>query len=245
MSDRTITEIKGTHLEGKTNDDVEKVLIEHQLCPYLPTNLGKQFKNLDILYVMKSNVSHLTKDDLTGLKKLRIFDVSYNPIQRLEKDFFKGHGSLEIISFYDCAISFIEKGALDPLTNLKEGHFQFNVCIDYRGDDESLLPDLMREVKEYCGDPDRKDFSRKHTIEFYDDSHGDYSWERHNDFIIKSTAKPKKVKEVAPEESKSKPSDDSFVRRHAFEFISVLLVIIAALGFFLFKVNAFNRQNWR
>lgn len=249
--------MKGEHLVGKGNDDVLKVFIEYQYCPYLPINLGAHFKNLEILYIMKSTVSHLTHEDLNGLTKLRIFDVSHNPVKRLHKNYFKGHSSLEIISFYDCRLSFIEKGALEPLVNLKEGHFQFNVCIDYRGEEVSMLADMMEEIKANCEDPNRKDFSHT-TAETsnYDDVY-DYDFTKSEE---KSTTTNKPSTTRVPlttkiftttttdkpfAETMTKTYSDSFVRRNAYAIINVLLLIIIAFGFVLFKLNAFNRHNWR
>lgn len=235
------------HIDGKGDDDVAKVLVEHQYCQYLPINLGAHFKNLEILYVMKSNVTRLAHGDLDGLTKLRIFDVSYNPIRRLHKDYFKGHATIEIISFYDCELSFIEKGALEPLVNLKEGHFQLNECIDYRGDDLSLLPDMMEEIKANCEDPSRTDFRRStKKPSFYDD---DYSWEsngRPSSTHKPSTTTREPLTTDKPfKETGSTTHSDSFVRRNAYAIINVLLLIIIAFGLVLFKLNAFNRQNWR
>lgn len=224
-SSRTVNEVKGIHKEGKTNDDVTKVIAEHQFIPCLPLNLGAHFKNLEILYIMRSNVTLLTHKDLTGLTKLKLFDVSYNPIKRLKSDFFKGHGTIEIISFYDCQLSKIDSDALNPLVNLKEGHFERNECIDYRGDDESLLPDMLVEIEENCG---------SHTQAHYSDVSEE-----------ETSANPSKTTEKIQIEKFYLPANESFTRRHANPIIAFLLIVILALCAFLYKVNAFNRLNWR
>lgn len=226
LSDRTITNIKGTHLEGKSNDDVEAVLAERQSCQYLPINLGEHFNNLIILKVMKSKVLHLTKDDLDGLNKLRQLDLSYNPITRLHNDFFKGHATIERFSFYDCSLNYIEKGALDSLTNLKEAHFQHNECIDYRGDDESLLPKMKKVIKKHCEGPTQKEVFimdyEDYTINFIDHREGPT---------------------VAYESHTIEPINDSFVRRNVFVIIIFLMLVIFGFVAFLYKINAFSRQS--
>lgn len=233
LSDRTITEIEGTHLKGKSNDDVEAVLAEHQSCQYMPTNLGYHFKNLIILKIMKSKILHLTKDDLAGLTKLRQLDLSYNPITRLHNDFFKGHPTIERFSFYDCSLNFIEKGALDSLTSLKEAHFQHNECIDYRGDDESLLPEMMRVIKRQCEGSRLKDMAydettHKHHEFEYDD---EYDALHNHGFTVRY------------ESNTNETTKTSFVRRNVFVIIVLLLVIILAIVGFLYKIKAFNRQS--
>lgn len=239
--------MKGIHIDGKGDDDVEKVLVEYQYCPYLPTNLGSYFRNLEILYVMKSNVMHLAHGDLDGLTKLRIFDVSYNPIKRLHKDYFKGHATIEIISFYDCKLRFIEKGALEPLVNLKEGHFQYNECIDYRGEDVSMLPNMMEEVKANCEDPSRTDFSHLKEESTFD-PFDDYSGETYKNpaTTLKATRQPSlTTTDKFSKDATSTTNCDSFVRCNAYAIIIVLLFVLIAFGLVLFKLNAFNRQNWR
>jgi predicted DNA-binding antitoxin AbrB/MazE fold protein len=178
-------------------------------------------------------VDHLTSRDLEGLDKLKIFDVSYNPITRLHKDYFVGHPTLEIISFYDCSLMYIENGVLDPLVNLKEGHFEFNICVNYRGDHESKIDNLKKEIKgceESTGSSPLPDASSEEVTE------------RQTKVALTAT---KISEQLQPKPAEGGNRDDSFVRRNAVAIIVFLLVIIVALAGFMYKINAFNRQNWR
>lgn len=262
-TNRIVTEVKGNHIDGKTNDDVVKVFVQHQYCPYLPINLGTFFKNLEILYVLKSNVSHLTNDDLTGLTKLKLFDVSHNPIERLHHDFFKGHDTIEIISFYDCKLTFIDKGSLSPLVHLKEGHFQGNPCIDFRGDDESLLPALIREVHQNCQDKQgmrhniNVTMDATHLFDYHEPSYNDYeeygdsNWgfSDMDEFIlhhgIDAAASTTDKAPTSTTKTEAPAESDSFIHRHAVLIIIFLVVVVTGLAGFLYKINAFNRHNWR
>lgn len=246
-------------MEGKTHDDVLKVFAEYQYCPYLPINLGTFFKNLEILYVMKSNVSQLTNDDLTGLTKLKLFDVSYNPITLLHHDFFKGHESIEIISFYDCELRIVEKGSLASLVNLKEGHFEFNPCINFRGDDESRLPALIREIHQNCQEDSGSDattssFDSNEIIYRDYEEYGNVHWglSEHGEDIEDAewitTTTMSAIFSISHQDTINEQtlvSDESFVRRHAVLIILFLVAIICGLVGFLYKINAFNRHNWR
>lgn len=259
LTNRIVTEIQGTHMEGRTHDDVVKVFAEHQHCPYLPTNLGTFFKNLEVLYVMKSNVSQLTTDDLTGLTKLKLFDVSYNPITLLRHDFFKGHESIEIISFYDCQLRMVEKGSLAPLVNLKEGHFEFNPCINFRGDDESRLPALIKEIHQNCQEghgvrttKTSFDSAESNYDPDYDGGYGDVHWDSADEDIEDDeqflTTTKSAISSISYQDTVNEQivvSDESFVRRHAVLIILFLVAIVCGLLAFLYKINAFNRNNWR
>lgn len=150
-NDRTVTDVKGIHIEGKTNDDVKEFYVRKGNCPFLPHNLGEFFKNLEVFYVEKSGVKLLTRQDLSGLNKLKVFDVSNNPIERLEKKFFLGHSSIENISFYNCELLYIDANVLDPLTNLQRAHFEDNYCISAYLYYPNYLPTLKERLKNCDG----------------------------------------------------------------------------------------------
>ena len=133
--------------------------------------------NLQDLYVLRSNLNHLTKIDLDGLSNLKIVDFSHNPIKRIYKDFFEGHSTIVNIAFYDCQLQFIEVGALDALTNLEEAHFQLNECIDNHFENPSSLAELKEEIK-YC-DKQGHENARKAEAAHNDDSFG-----RRNAYLI-------------------------------------------------------------
>jgi len=214
MTDRNVTQVLGQHLPGKTNDDVDKVFIEHQNCPYLPINLGSHFKSLEVIYIMKSKVQFLMNKDLEGLTKLRIFDVSYNPIERLNNDFFIGHQTIEIISFYECQLKVIEPGALNPLVRLKEGHFQFNDCIDYRGDFQHLLETLNALIEQNCQ-------PKKHNS---------------NNHITEPNQLDTTTRQPCEALQQELPASMSFTQRNATVIITFLCLLTALMGFALFRL---------
>lgn len=150
LNDREITEINGTHVAGKTHNDVKKLYIKKQFCPYLPLKVGDFFTNLEIFYVMNSNVQHLLNGDLDGLTKLNAFDVSHNPVEQLGCDFFKGHETIEKISFFDCHLKIIDAKALDSLVQLKEAHFQYNVCFNFNAAETYQISLLKKEIRQNC-----------------------------------------------------------------------------------------------
>jgi hypothetical protein len=153
FNDRSVTEVIGTHKYSKSNSDVKQVFIKFQNVPYLPLNLGEFFPNLETLYVTKSNVQHLINGDLDGLNKLKIFDVSHNPVEQLGEEFLKGYKTLEKISFYDCHIKKVNRGALDNLPNLKSIFFDQNPCIDLRYESDSHYGSMMDDsIEEAAAD---------------------------------------------------------------------------------------------
>lgn len=93
---------------------------------------------------------YLVDGDLKGLDKLRTFDISYNPIDHLGPNFFKGHDSIETISFYECNLKFVDPQALTPLTKLTEAYFDNNPCTNFRCTYESCITEVKTKVPQQC-----------------------------------------------------------------------------------------------
>ena len=148
LDDRIVMNVTG--FKPQKMNQVKEFFALKQSCPYLPLNLGSSFKNLEIFYIMNSNVKHLLNGDLDGLNFLKVFDVSHNPIEQLGQDFFKGTPSIQIVSFYDCHLKIIDSLALCHFVNLREAHFQHNVCIDYHAYDLDMIEDLKVEIADKC-----------------------------------------------------------------------------------------------
>lgn len=193
---------------------------------------------------MKSNVSQLNNDDLNGLTKLKLFDVSYNPITRLTRDFFKGHSSIETISFYDCKLSVIEAGALDPLVNLKEGHFQYNHCIDYRGDAEGLIPELKRKIKRRC-ETDNGESDESNEYLHVPEVNPDYP-EYGGDYITFETTESArhKIQHKAMEIAEKIAERESFSSKHIILIVMLLTIAVICLTIYVYKKDVFTRYNW-
>jgi hypothetical protein len=177
-NDRTVTGISGNHLVNKSNEDVEQLVIFNETCPFLPRNIGSFFKNLETFSVVHSNVFHLFPGDLDGFTNLRTFNVSHNPIEKLTADFFKGLPSIEVISFMDCHLKFIDPKALDLLVNLQTAYFSSNICIDFA--DEDYIEDVKTKITENCSTYNDSDFNPEDYDEIFemieDEAESSSSW---------------------------------------------------------------------
>lgn len=152
LNDRKVTEITGNHESGKSNSDVKQIFFKHQNTPYFPLGLGNFFPNVEIFYIMKSNLQYLMNGDLDGLDNLKIFDVSHNPVEYLTKNFFAGKSTIRKISFYDCHLKKVEDGAFEGLTGLKAFFFDQNPCIDIRFDGDNFYDSRSDKAEEYIYD---------------------------------------------------------------------------------------------
>ncbi|CRK98185.1 CLUMA_CG011550, isoform A [Clunio marinus] len=218
FENRNVTSAQGNHEADNSDEFVTKLFMKKQFCPYLPLNTGSIFPNLEIFYIMNSNVKHLLKGDLDGLNKLRTFDVSHNPIEVLQADFFKGHDTIEIISFYDCHLKLIDHNALNSLPKLRKAYFNYNVCIDYQADDEDMIESLAERFSYNCEDNDHQIFHSGKN----DKSH------------LKEDKKAVHVEDKLP-----------FVKSNAYWILFFLLLIIILLSLILLKtVTTKFGSNW-
>lgn len=154
FKDRKIVNVVGNHKLGKSNNDVKLLFIKFQNVPYLPHNIGEFFPFLETFYVMKSNIQHLMIGDLDGLDNLIHFDVSHNPVELIEKDFFKNNTKLMKISFHDCHLKKIEKGSFDGLKSIYLLELNYNDCISakYPGAQLSYYSYRTSSLREFLVD---------------------------------------------------------------------------------------------
>jgi Leucine-rich repeat (LRR) protein len=148
-NDRTVTEVTGDQTR-MSNSDVTKLDIYKQPCPYIPKNISNHLPNLTSLKISNTNLKFLIDGDLDGFTKLTRFDVSWNPIERLSRNFFIGQDNLEFISFFFCHLKVIDPRALLPLRRLDSANFQDNICISFHITDPFEILEFNEEVRDKC-----------------------------------------------------------------------------------------------
>lgn len=140
----------GQHLEGKTNDDVTKLLISNATCPTLPSKIGEIYKNIEELKIVNSGLTVLRSEDLAGLNKLEKFKSSDNPITHIPKDFFLGHSTLKKISFHNSKIESFYSEMFNQLLNLEKADFSGNTCVDLCAHNNEELITLKENMTKMC-----------------------------------------------------------------------------------------------
>lgn len=145
-----VTGIKGDHLQGQGNDDVEKLNIDSQTCEFLPIRLEKFFPNLQGLRVASSGLLSLRSTDLSVFPKLRNCDMFSNQLIVLEKDLFAKNPLLEYLYFGFNKIEKVDPNILDSLDNLKKVVFQDNRCIEINAYEPEYIENLKLGLKVYC-----------------------------------------------------------------------------------------------
>jgi hypothetical protein len=155
---RDITGVRGTHLSGKTNDDVIRFDIISNTVNYFPRGITKYFKNIRIVEIGHANLKEITKEDLKEfgdkLKKLYLLN---NQIEVIEADLFIYNKNLEDISMTN-KIKHIENGAFDHLKNLNTLYLGDNPCTsggNAYAHSRSDVITLIENVEKKCKEPSK------------------------------------------------------------------------------------------
>lgn len=95
-------------------------------------NISSFLENIENYQVKESRIRHLLKGDFDGFTKLKVLDISHNPIEELKGDVFDNESVIESVSFYNCHLKIIDPTVLNPLKNLKKANFQVNPCMSQK-----------------------------------------------------------------------------------------------------------------
>lgn len=149
-----VTNIFGTHSEGRSNKDVIKLNIQKQTCEFLPRGFEKFFPNLEGLRIAQSGLVALTQSDLSVFPKLRNCDMFNNYLNALESEIFANCPLLEYLYFGDNQIRTVGYNILKPLKNLKKAIFQGNVCSVQNAQSKVEIVALQKALNRECSTGD-------------------------------------------------------------------------------------------
>lgn len=140
IGDRTILDITGNHIEGRTTLALAKLVIKKQIVDVIPRPLAAYVPKLHILSITESKLTVLTRDDLKGLKSLEQLYLGGNFIEVLLPNTFEFTTRLTIISLRQNKLKNIASNIFAPLKGLVSVHLDLNPCIS-----ASLTPEHPNE----------------------------------------------------------------------------------------------------
>lgn len=96
MNKRTVIDSDNYVLADLKDDDVEGIIFERNMdIEYLPFKIYLQFPNLDIYKASRCSIQQISKENFEKLYRLKYIELSFNRIQKLHANTFKGLKSLE------------------------------------------------------------------------------------------------------------------------------------------------------
>ena len=148
----TLMSSHGTHLNGKTNDDVTQLFAESEqnnLIYYFPSKLGELFKNLVSIEIRSCGLIEITNHDLKNLKNLKVIRLLKNKITIIYNHTFEFNKKLEKIDLIGNKIIHIEPSAFHGLKHLKIIDLRGNICISKKSK-RGKARKFYSEVREKC-----------------------------------------------------------------------------------------------
>lgn len=132
-SDTEITEIRGEHKIGKTDDDVKGIYSPNGRINFIPKDLIKFFKNIEHVWIGGTNIEVVTKEDFLKIgKNLKTIVLSSNKIKHIETGAFEGMENLTMLDLTE-----------NPCTSNEH----------IAREDHSKVLELIQSVEEKCKDP--------------------------------------------------------------------------------------------
>lgn len=144
--DERVTGVNGQHAALKTVGDVQILIIENQVCKYLPKDLQFHFPNLYHLDIRNSGLKSVNSEDMKMFLKLKHLYIRNNLVEVIPEDLFLHNLLLEFINLNDNKIKQISLSAFDSLNHLISVSIERNICIDDFGFENESLNKLKDKI---------------------------------------------------------------------------------------------------
>lgn len=133
--------VTGTHLAGKSDNDVNRVYITQSGVLYVPSPMFDIFKNVQIVEIDNVGLQFFNENSFINATKLKKFNSYRNKVQKLGgKGFVASGESLEELLLSTNTIEEIDVDAFVGLNNLKELFILDNLIV-------SIPPGTFRDLK--------------------------------------------------------------------------------------------------
>lgn len=153
-----IESIKGEHLPGKNNDDVELVKFFNTRVDFIPRGLQEIFKNMNQLWITNCRFKEISQKDLIGLENLQTLCLDNNELTSIPTDLFLNMLKLKCVSFSNNRIEFLSSELFIPLLDKLElvnllGNTKINAFYNSGVVGSISLQELMSIIDANCNKP--------------------------------------------------------------------------------------------
>jgi Leucine rich repeat len=127
-----ITSMSGVHSTGRTNVDVQVVVIEGQNIRFFPRGL-EIFPKVQALSFNAAGILEISQADLAPFPNLVQLQLNNNHITTLRRHTFESNTKLQFISINDNPLSHVAESVFDNLRQLSVLELRNTVCMnDFR-----------------------------------------------------------------------------------------------------------------
>jgi len=159
--DAIINAISGTHMSGKTNDDVLTFDAMSKIIDYFPKGLEKWFKNLKAIRMLNGRLKQISQSDLKPFPNLVYLEIQNTDIQILEDDLFTNHPNIQVVWLLSNKIFHVGKNVFNNMNDITWLGFESNPCISINALNNSTAAKLIIDsLKTKCFDVNFANFSQ-------------------------------------------------------------------------------------
>lgn len=148
----SVTEIKGTHMEGKSDSEVKGFFTYagHENFTKVPNGIGKIFVNLEGFIWHSGNISSIDSCTFEQFPNLLYTVLAYNKIVTLDGDLFRFTRKLRAISFQLNMLEHVGYDLLSGLTALEIAAFDGNPCVNATAETSEETKQLNIQLPIQC-----------------------------------------------------------------------------------------------
>lgn len=147
----TVYDIEGTHLEGRSDADVEVIRVSNfQVINHIPFGFDHFFPNLILVDWFSGNLTTVSADQLEQFPNMIMLNLEHNSLVSLDGDLFKHSRKLQWIALSDNLLQHAGHGLLDDLDDLETAHFESNPCINFYAGTPERIQELRTQLAIRC-----------------------------------------------------------------------------------------------
>lgn len=125
-----LVEVRGSHLQNRSNEDVEGLFIQEQQLKNFPANVTFFFPNIRHIDLQGNVISEIKMTHLEQFgAKLNYLNLKNNVITSIDEDIFKHSFGIASINFDGNNIRYITEALTFP-SSIQYLNFEHNECID-------------------------------------------------------------------------------------------------------------------
>ncbi|KAG5669501.1 hypothetical protein PVAND_017388 [Polypedilum vanderplanki] len=151
----TVTNITGTHLSEKNNDDVEALLFSGDwILSFFPKGFSEFFPNIKAIFIAFSSIETLYGDELNEFPQLKYLDFWHSNLTTISSRLFENTPKIIFIEISSTNLKQVGHDLFTPLniTQLQWIDFTNNRCINKRvmNGSENTINSFINDLRKRC-----------------------------------------------------------------------------------------------
>ncbi|KAG5679132.1 hypothetical protein PVAND_008724 [Polypedilum vanderplanki] len=151
----TVTNVTGTHLDGKNNNDVTCVgILGNWTLSFVPRNFSNFFPNIKAILIVYTTIETLFGDEFDEFPQLEYFAFYYSNLTTISSKLFEKTPKMVCVFFGYNMIERVGHDLFTPLnvTQLQRIYFDNNRCINryVENGNTTAIISLINELREKC-----------------------------------------------------------------------------------------------